>query len=113
MDTRKCRSWSWKLINVGRLMLVPILLCLALPGRPEGPKETPATTPTPETEEIPNHGILQNFEVVGHNPLLDGDRGTFRDAAFDAYINPPLGIPRGSNGDITAAGDCVYVGSFV
>src|SRR5262249_47295091 len=31
----------------------------------------------------------------------------------DLYINPPLGIPRGANGDITTAGDCVYVGTYV
>jgi hypothetical protein len=73
-------------------------------------KAVPATQPTPETEDIPKHGIARNFELVGHNPLLDSDRGTFRDPAFDRYINPPLGIARGSNGDITAAGDCVYVG---
>src|SRR5215831_6294432 len=55
-----------------------------------------ATVRTPETQDIPRRGIARNFRVVGHNPLLDSDQGT---SEFDAYINPPLGIPRGSNGD--------------
>jgi LVIVD repeat len=76
-------------------------------------KETRATVRVPETADIPRRGIAVNFKVVGHNPLLDGDRGGFRDRAFDPYVNPPLNIPRGSNADITVAGDCVYVGSFV
>src|SRR5688572_25204324 len=79
-----------------------------------GRQETRATVRMPETHEIPPHGIARNFELVGWNPLLDGDRGgANRDRAFDPYVNPPLNFPRGSNGDITPAGDCVYVGSFV
>jgi len=69
-----------------------------------------ATQRTPETAAIPPAGLASNFTVVGHNPLLDSDQGT---SSFDPYINPPMGIPRGSNGDITAAGDCVYVGSLI
>jgi len=68
------------------------------------------TRNTPETADIPLGGLTRNFTLVGHNPLLDSDQGT---SNFDRYINPPMGIPRGSNGDITAAGNCVYVGSLV
>src|SRR5919109_4226163 len=75
--------------------------------------ETRATVRVPETADIPRGGIARNFRVVGYNPLLDSDRGRNTDPAFDQYINPALNIPRGSNGDITLAGDCVYVGSFV
>jgi hypothetical protein len=76
-------------------------------------KETRATVRVPETGDIPRRGIRVNFRLVGHNPLLDSDRGRFRDRALDPYVDPPLNIPRGSNADITLAGDCVYVGSFV
>jgi hypothetical protein len=76
-------------------------------------QEGPATFIMPETEEIPPHGIAKNFQLVGWNPLLDNDRGAAPDPAFDRYVNPPLVVPRGSNADITAAGDCVYVGSFI
>jgi hypothetical protein len=85
-------------------------------GKPHAPKphtprgERPATFVMPEIEDIPRRGIAKNFRLVGWNPLLDSDQGT---SEFDRYVNPPLGIPRGSNGDITAAGDCVYVGSFI
>jgi hypothetical protein len=75
--------------------------------------ETRATVRTPETEDIRRRGIKRNFRLVGWNPLLDSDRGESRDPAFDPYIDPAMKIPRGSNGDITLAGDCVYVGSFV
>lgn len=78
-----------------------------------GHDETRATVRTPETADIPPHGIAANFQLVGWNPLLDSDRGQFKDSAFDPYVDPPLNIPRGSNGDITLAGDCVFVGSFV
>jgi len=78
-----------------------------------GHDETRATVRTPETADIPPHGIAANFQLVGWNPLLDSDRGQFKDSAFDPYADPPLNIPRGSNGDITLAGDCVFVGSFV
>jgi LVIVD repeat len=76
-------------------------------------KESRATVRTPDVDGIPHRGIAVNFKTVGWNPLLDSDRGRSRDPAFDPYVDPPLGIPRGSNGDITLAGDCVYVGSFV
>jgi hypothetical protein len=82
---------------------------LSLPDPKPYEKETRATVRTPETADIPRKGIAVNFKTVGWNPLLDSDRGQSRDPAFDAYVNPPLNIPRGSNGDITLAGDCVYV----
>src|SRR6266513_1068963 len=69
-----------------------------------------ATQKTPETQDIPPGGLAGNFTLVGYNPLLDSNQGS---SNFDPYINPPMGIPRGSNGDITAAGDCVYVGSLI
>ena len=59
---------------------------------------------TPPVDEIPEGGLARNFELVGHVPLMDDHQ--YRDLE-------PLGIPRGSNGDITVAGDYVYVGSFV
>ena len=68
------------------------------------------TRKTPEIEDIPRGGLAWNFRLVGHNPLLDSNQGS---SSFDPYINPPMGVPRGSNGDITAAGDCVYVGSLI
>jgi hypothetical protein len=85
----------------------------SLPNPDPYKRETRATVRTPETADIPRRGIAVNFERVGWNPLLDSDRGASRDRAFDAYIDPPMNIPRGSNGDITLAGNCVYVGSFV
>jgi hypothetical protein len=74
------------------------------------PNVESATRKTPETEDISPRGLAWNFRLIGHNPLLDSDQGT---SNFDPYINPPMGIPRGSNGDITVAGDCVYVGSLI
>ncbi len=58
---------------------------------------------TPAVEEIPAGGTGVNLELVGHNPLLDEHQ----------YEGDSFGIPRGSNGDITIAGDYVYVGSFI
>lgn len=58
---------------------------------------------TPPVEEIPEGGTGENFELVGHDPLHDEHQ----------YGGESLGVPRGSNGDITIVGDCVYVGSFV
>ena len=40
-------------------------------------KETRATVRVPETGDIPRRGIAVKFKLVGHNPLLDGDRGRF------------------------------------
>ena len=58
---------------------------------------------TPPIDEIPEGGIGGNFELVGHNPLYDEHQ----------YRGESFGIPRGSNGDITIAGDYVYVGSCI
>ena len=58
---------------------------------------------TPPVDEIPAGGTGVNFELVGHNPLLDEHQ----------FEGDSLGIPRGSNGDITIAGDTVYVGSLI
>lgn len=74
---------------------------------PQSPTETTVAdyqaVPVPSVAEIPDGGDGENFELVGHNPLLDEHQ----------YDGESLGIPRGSNGDVTIAGDCVYVGSFV
>lgn len=72
--------------------------------RDEAEVETPGATPTPPVDEIPTDGTGDGFALVGHVPLLDGHQYV-GDETFD--------IPRGSNGEITVAGDCVYVGSFV
>ncbi|MFB6129739.1 MAG: LVIVD repeat-containing protein [Salinigranum sp.] len=58
---------------------------------------------TPPVDEIPAGGVGVNFELVGHTPLPDDHQ----------YRGDSLGMPRGSNGDITVAGDCVYVGSLI
>src|SRR2546429_760561 len=59
----------------------------------------------PPLTKIPERGMGWNFEQVGHNPLLDSEPG-----AIDPGLTP-MGIPRGSNGNIAlAAGPCVYVG---
>lgn len=58
---------------------------------------------TPALAEIPENGTGENFELVGHNPLHD-------DHQFVG--NESFGVPRGSNGEITIADDCLYVGSF-
>src|SRR5436309_1786473 len=58
---------------------------------------------TPPISQIPAGGLSRNFELVAHLPLMDDYQ----------WENTPMGIPRGSNGDITAAGTCVYVGSFI
>lgn len=71
-------------------------------GPPE--KQVHSIAQTPEVDDIPARGTGRNLDLVAHLPLLDDHQ----------YVgNEPLGIPRGSNGDITAAGDCVYVGSFI
>lgn len=70
-----------------------------------GPATTPATEDSTEngTGENIEDGTGENFELVGHAPILDD---------YSYVADEPRGIPRGSNGEITAAGDCVYVGSF-
>ncbi|TMQ14273.1 MAG: hypothetical protein E6J90_27200, partial [Deltaproteobacteria bacterium] len=93
---------------LGVSVLVIVVLWAGLGVAPVAGQD--ATQNTPETADIPPGGLAWNFRLVGYNPLLDSNQGS---SSFDPYINPPLGIPRGSNGDITAAGDCVYVGSLI
>lgn len=109
---KACASAGAVLVAVVWLMAAPA--AWAKPDKAPKPdtsnKERPATFIMPEIEDIPRHGIARNFELVGWNPLLDSDQGS---SEFDPYIYPALGIPRGSNADITIAGDCVYVGSLI
>lgn len=58
---------------------------------------------TPAAEDIPENDTGENFELVAHAPLSD---------EYLYVDNESRGIPRGSNGEITASGNCVYVGSF-
>lgn len=69
-----------------------------------GPGRLPEPAVTPPVSAIPEGGTGTNFELVGHAPLLD---------THQYHGHESLGIPRGSNGEITASGDCVYVGSLV
>ena len=57
------------------------------------------TGPHPRTpvDQIPAGGEMQNFQLIGHNPLLD----------------PEMGIARSQNGGIAAVRDCVYVGTNI
>jgi hypothetical protein len=57
------------------------------------------TGPHPRTpvDQIPPGGEMQNFTLVGHNPLLDQQTG----------------LPRGQNGGIAAVRDCLYVGTNI
>lgn len=113
------KRYRWKIINLALLIsLVGLSTVWAQSGdlgehesansgvqKDKGPRAGGAPARTPELDEIRSpKGIARNFKLVAHLPLLDDHQ----------YAeNEPLGIPRGSNGDITAAGDCVYVGSFV
>jgi len=92
-----------------------VLLSLVIPptaigshgtgGAPRGPESrVHFTQPTPDASEIPPGGLAHNFRLVAHLPLLDD---------FNYAGREPLGIPRGSNADITATDDCIYVGSFI
>lgn len=74
-------------------------------GAPIGPHDgyKDGQAVTPPVSEIPEGGAGRNFELVAHQPLHDDHQ----------YVDETLGIPRGSNGDVTVAGDCVYVGSLV
>lgn len=63
----------------------------------------PDQASTSAVEDVPENGAGENFELVAHAPLLD---------EYNYVDTDSRGIPRGSNGEITAAGDCVYVGSF-
>lgn len=62
---------------------------------------TPAVRPP--VSEIPPEGLGRNFELVAHLPLLDDYQ----------WVNEPMGIPRGDNGDITLSDHCVYVGAIM
>ena len=118
MKVRRGLPFAWRV-----MALIGAAMLLTPPAVGAGPKplpdpkldrqETRATTRVPETEDIRRSGIARNFQLVGWNPLLDSDRGASRDPAFDPYVEPAMDIPRGSNGDITMAGDCVFVGSFI
>src|SRR5689334_13257201 len=48
-------------------------------------------------DQIPAGGQMRNFTLVGQN----------------AFVDPVMGIPRGMNGGIAAAGECAYVGSNI
>lgn len=68
---------------------------------PAPPDYVPAKRPP--ASRIPPQGLGRNFELVAHLPLLDDFQ----------WNNQPMGIPRGDNGDITAADHCVYVGAIM
>lgn len=68
---------------------------------PATPDYFPAVRPL--VTQIPARGMGKNFELVAHVPLLDDSQ----------WQNTSMGIPRGENGDITAADHCIYVGSFI
>jgi hypothetical protein len=105
------RRWSARVMSVcvlfGLSVAVGAILTVqqAAPGREARPPDGGAPARTPDVRDIRGRfGIARNFRVVGHNPLLDDHQWA---------DNEPLGIPRGSNADITVAGDCVYVGSLI
>jgi len=79
---------------------------VASPGTPTGAPETQIhwTATTPDVSEIPPRGLGHNFELVAHLALLDD---------YNYAGRQPTGTPRGSNGDLTATGDCAYVGSII
>src|SRR6266540_1958464 len=79
---------------------------VASPGAPTGAPETQIhwTATTPDVSEIPPRGLGHNFELVAHLALLDD---------YNYAGRQPTGTPRGSNGDLTATGDCAYVGSII
>jgi hypothetical protein len=87
-------------------LLVPVAFAVALQrGAPRGPESAVHfTAATPDAVAIPEGGLAHNFRLVAHLPLNDD----FNYPPFD-----PLGMPRGSNGDLTATGDCAYVGSII
>ncbi len=105
--------------SVGAGSLVTASACLGVvPGDDDGDDGddgTPAddavaerrvasgATPTPHVDDIPEGGDAENFELVGHAPLYDEHQ----------HVDEEFEVPRGSNGDITIAGDYVYVGSFI
>lgn len=70
-------------------------------ARTDDPPDPTTARPPDATDANRTGGSL---ELVGHAPLRDAHQ--YGDAES-------LGIPRGSNGDLTASGDCAYVGSLV
>jgi len=98
------------LLVVGAILLGVVPSGDQPPAEPEsvddgaGPGALQPPAPAASAADIPEGGTGRNFELVGHAPLLD-DHQYVGDESF--------GIPRGSNGDVTVAGDCVYVGSLV
>lgn len=90
-------------------MALVVVTTLAAPPVPPGvswTQQVPGTAPSPapafppvdrpRLEDIPGRGIGRNFQLIGHNPLID----------------PDFGIPRGGNGNsIGIAGNCAYISS--
>src|SRR4051794_16849285 len=103
-----------RILRVGARSFVVFLFVLsAMPGLAIGaPEADPAAQAVPgfqvqypppskpPLDQIPANGTGLNFELVGHNSLLDND------------LIPglsPMGIPRGGNGNLgVASGPCVY-----
>lgn len=82
--------------------LLSILLGLTVLGSAPGPATAQSTTTSPPhfspaerpaLDQIPEGGIGRNFELVGHNPL----------------VNPGHTLPRGDNeNDVAVVGNCLY-----
>lgn len=99
------RGYLVGLVAGSGTVLLPSLILKSY-AEEERPTQAKGAQPTrtPPVDEIPEGGLAENFELVGHVPLMDNHQ----------YMDlEPLGLPRGSNGDITASGDYVYVGSFI
>ncbi len=96
------RSGSSRWLPVGVLALGLLLVPSYLAGAQSAqPSYAPAIRPP--VSAIPDGGAAANFTLVAHVPILDDHQ----------WNNDPMGIPRGENGDITAADHCIYVGSFI
>jgi len=121
MKPPSTRADGLKIVGLALGLTLFLGLAVALLGPTIGDDEPPTEPNTPTepttnvpalrspapalgTSEIPDNGTGRNFELVAHEPLLDEHQ----------YVgNESFGIPRGSNGEITATGDCVYVGSMI